>query len=135
LAGGSLLCNGQTQVGEPKIGEHFLINNSDVEVIGSLLLVHCVLLPRADCLFISLSCFSLQTRKVRSIDSLSCANSEGHRPSIIGAPISFSDRYRRGTAARFGNVCSSGNRTLTLVCLCVSTYGQTVRGQHFEYQL
>jgi hypothetical protein len=28
-------------------------NNSDVEVIGSLLLVHCVLLPRAVCLFLS----------------------------------------------------------------------------------
>jgi hypothetical protein len=32
-----------------------LSNNSDVEVRGSLLLVQCVLLPRAVCLFLSLS--------------------------------------------------------------------------------
>jgi hypothetical protein len=31
-----------------------LSNNSDVEVIGSLLLVHCVVLPHAVCLFLSL---------------------------------------------------------------------------------
>jgi hypothetical protein len=33
----------------------YLSNNSDVEVIRSLLLVHCVLLPRVVCLFFSLS--------------------------------------------------------------------------------
>jgi hypothetical protein len=48
-----------------------LSNNSDIEVIGSLLLVYCVFLPRA----------------VLSIDSLLCADSEGHRPRIIGAPV------------------------------------------------
>jgi hypothetical protein len=59
LAGGSLSRSSHTQVGEPKIGEHArwqlfcLSNNSDVHVIGSLLLVHCVLLLRAVCLFFS----------------------------------------------------------------------------------
>jgi hypothetical protein len=33
------------------------------------------------------ACVSLQTRYVRSIDLLSCADSAGHRPRIIGAPI------------------------------------------------
>jgi hypothetical protein len=33
----------------------FLSNNSDVEVTESLLLVHCLLLPRAVCLSLSLS--------------------------------------------------------------------------------
>jgi hypothetical protein len=37
-------------------------------------------------LLVSLS-LSLQTRQVRSIDSLSCADSEGHQPRIIGTPI------------------------------------------------
>jgi hypothetical protein len=63
-----------------------LSNNSDVEVVGSLLLVHPVLLPRAVCLF-------LQTREVRSIDSLSCSGSEGHRPRIIGRPIPLIGLY------------------------------------------
>jgi hypothetical protein len=38
-------------------------------------------------LSLSLSCFSLQTRLVRSIDSISWADSEGHRPRIIAAPL------------------------------------------------
>jgi hypothetical protein len=38
-------------------------------------------------LSLSLSRFSLQTRQVRSIGSLSCADSEGHRPTIIGGPV------------------------------------------------
>jgi hypothetical protein len=51
---------GQMQVGEPKIGEQCAVtlfcrsNNSDIEVVGSLLLVHCVLLP-LHCLSLSLS--------------------------------------------------------------------------------
>jgi hypothetical protein len=50
------LRSGQMQVGEPNIGEQcavtlFCLSNNSDEVIGSLLLVHCVLLPRAVCLF------------------------------------------------------------------------------------
>jgi hypothetical protein len=60
-----------------------LSNNSDVEVIGSL----CA--PPTCRLLVPLSLplsflFLLQTRYVRSIDSLSCADTEGHRQRIIG---------------------------------------------------
>jgi hypothetical protein len=48
------------------------------------------------------ACFSLQTRYVRSIDSLSCADSEGHRPKIIGAPIRLDSRERERGG---GDVC------------------------------
>jgi hypothetical protein len=33
--------------------------------------------------------FSLQTREVRNIDSLSCADGEGHWPRIVGALIPY----------------------------------------------
>jgi hypothetical protein len=80
LSGGSLLRRGQAQVGGACAVTLFcLSNNSDVEVTGSLLLVRLCHVPFA--------CFPLQTRQVRSIDSLSCADSEGHRPRVIGAPI------------------------------------------------
>jgi hypothetical protein len=67
LADGSLLRSSQTQVGEPKIGRAcavtlFRLSNPDVEVIGSLLLVYCVLLSRADFLFLSADEISSQHR-------------------------------------------------------------------------
>jgi hypothetical protein len=63
-----------------------LSNNSDVEVIGSLLLVHCVLLPSAVCLFLSL--LFLCADDISSyIDSLSCSDCEGHKQRIVSAPI------------------------------------------------
>jgi hypothetical protein len=70
-----------------------LSSNSDVEIIGSLLLVHCMLLPHAVCLFLTfppppLSLLFLSADEIScSRDSLSSAGCEGHRPSIISAPI------------------------------------------------
>jgi hypothetical protein len=56
-----------------------LSNNSDVEVI---LIAAVSTLCATPTWFV---CFSQQTRRGRSISSLSCGDSERHRPRIIGA--------------------------------------------------
>jgi hypothetical protein len=108
-----------------------LSNNSDVEVIGSLLLAHCVLLPRAVCLFFSLCifCFSLQMRYVRSIDSLSCADSEGHRSKLIGVPIRSSCVFfLPGTVIDLGlNIASYTNRPEFNFDFSVETVGVSLK--------
>jgi hypothetical protein len=70
LGGGSLLRSGQTQVGEPKIGEHAERHYfADVEVIRSLSLVHRVLLPRAVCLHIYIYILFLSADVIKKLST------------------------------------------------------------------